>query len=492
MTDLILNQQTLENRRVLLSVELPPHRLDEAMRTVARRLSREYRFPGFRPGKVPYPVVVQRIGRENLLREVAASLGETVLREALDATGIEPYGPIDLQQLTLEPLVYQFEIPLAPKVEVGDYRSIRIEPPVLDEAMVEEHIQGHLQELREQHKTWQVVERPAQYGDQLTVDFRLEVDGEVVLSNEDWDFVPNATDYTLVPEFDAAFIGMSAGEQKTFSAVFPEDSQWPGKEGRFTITVKAVKTQQAPELTDELAQQAGYDNVADLLADLRTHAEALIRAQQNEVYLEQVLRAVLEQSQIEFAPSTLQAMLDSMLEDEARQFKSYGIDSVEEYLQLIRKTRETYDEERRATAETRLREQLVLQAIMDREQFPVSEFELDRELRERYGHNEALLQKAQKLLATDQAFRERIALYVRLHKTLDLLKRIAQGEAVPAPGEHQAEEAPPTAVAAPSATEAPGTSQAEEAPSRAPAPSEGEAAAEAENEPAAMAVVAET
>ncbi len=472
MTDLILNQQTLENRRILLSVELPQHRLDEAMRTVARRLSREYRFPGFRPGKAPYHIIVQRIGRENLLREVAASLGEEVLREALDATGIEPYGPIDLQQLTLEPLVYQFEIPLAPKVELGDYRSIRIEPPVLDEALVEAHIQDHLQELREQHKTWQVVERPAQYGDQLVVDFRLEVDGEVVLRNDDWDFVPNATDYTLVPEFDAAFIGMSAGEQKTFSAVFPEDSQWPGKEGRFTITVKAVKAQQPPELTDELAQQVGYENVAAMLAELRTHAEEMIQTQQADAYLEQVLRTVIEQSQVEFAPSMVQEMLDSMLEDEARQFKPYGIESTEEYLQLIRKTREAYNEERRALAETRLREQLVLQAIMDREQFPVSEFELDRELRKRYGRNETLLQEAQKLLAENESFRERIALFVRLDKTLDLLKRIAQGETVPAPGEHQAEEAPPSAAA----------------------PSEGEPApvAEAEAEPTAVAVAAET
>jgi len=484
MTDLILTQQALENRRVLLSVELPQHRLDEAMRTVARRLSREYRFPGFRPGKVPYHIIVQRLGRENLLREVATSLGETVLREALDATGIEPYGPIDLQQLTLEPLVYQFEISLAPKVELGDYRSIRIEPPVLDEALVEAHIQDHLQELREKHKTWQVVERPAQYGDQLTVDFRLEIDGEVVLSNDDWDFVPNETDYTLVPAFDAAFIGMRAGEQKTFNAVFPEDSQWPGQEGRFTITVKAVKAHQTPELTDELAQEAGYESAAAMLAELRSHAEELIRAQQADAYLEQVLRAVIEQSQIEFAPSTLQDMLDSMLEDEARQFKPYGIDSTEEYLQLIRKTREAYDEERRAMAETRLREQLVLQAIMDREQFPVSEFELDRELRKRYGHNEKLLQEAQKLLAENASFRERITLFVRLHKTLDLLKRIAQGEAVPAPGEHQAEEAPPTAAAAPAEMEA-----ALPAPSAEETPST--AAVETADEPTAVTVAVE-
>lgn len=448
MTDLILNQQTLENRRVLLSIELPPHRLDEAMRSVARRLSREYRFPGFRPGKVPYHIVVQRLGRETLLREVAASLGEEVLREALDATGIKPYGQIDLHHLSLEPLVYQFEISLPPKVELGDYRSIRVEPPVLDEALVAEHVQGHLQELREQHQTWQVVERPAQYGDQLVVDFRLEVDGEVVLSHDDWDFVPNETDYTLVPEFDAAFIGMSAGEQKTFSAVFPPDSQWPGKEGRFTITVKAVKAQQAPELTDELAQQVGYDSATAMLTELRTHAEEVIRAHQDDTYLNRVLQAVIEQAQIEFAPSMVQDMLDSMLEDEARQFKPYGIDSVEEYLQLLRKTREAYDEERRATAETRLREQLVLKAIMEREQFPVSAFELDQKLHDRYGHNETLLQEAQKLLAENESFREHIALSVRLGKTLDLLKRIARGEAVPAPGEHQAEEAPPPAAEA--------------------------------------------
>jgi trigger factor len=185
MTDLILTQQTLENRRILLSVELPKDRLDEAMRTVARRLSRDYHFPGFRPGKAPYHIVVQRIGRENLLREVAASIGQDILREALDATGIEPHGPIDLHNLSLEPFALEFEIPLAPKIELGDYRSIRIEPPAFDEAAVEAHIQEHLQEMLKDHKTWQVVERPAEYGDRLVVDFQLEVDGEVVLSRSE-------------------------------------------------------------------------------------------------------------------------------------------------------------------------------------------------------------------------------------------------------------------------------------------------------------------
>lgn len=473
MTDLILTQQALENRRVLLSVEIPQERLDEAMRMAARRLSREYRFPGFRPGKVPYHVIIQRIGRENLLREVAASIGEEILQEALAATGIEPHGPIDLD-VSLNPFVFRFEIPLAPKVELGDYRSIRIEPPVLDEAAVEEHVQEHLEAMFSDRRIWQEVDRPAAYGDQLVVDFRLEVDGEVVLSNEDWDFIPDETDYTLTPEFDAAFIGMRAGEQKTFSAVLPEDSQWPGKEGHFTITVKAVKARQMPELTDEMAQELGAESAEALLNELRVHALEIVQASQKDGYTDQVLKAIIEQSHVEFSPFSLQAMIDFMLEQEANQFQRYGIESPEDYLRLTRMTRETYAESRRAVAETRLKEHLVLRAIIEREQFPVSDYELDRELVNRYGHSQSLLDEARELLAEDEEFRERVARSVRISKALDLLIRIARGEPVPAPGEHQAEEGPPAAAAAPVAE------------------AEGEAVpvAEAEDEPLAVAAEA--
>lgn len=445
MTDLILTQQALENRRVLLSVELPKERLDELMRTAARRLSREYRFPGFRPGKVPYHVVLQRIGRENLLREVAASIGEEILQEALAATGIEPHGPIDLD-ITLEPFVFRFEIPLAPKVELGDYRSIRIEPPILDEAAVEEHVREHLEAMLRDRRIWQDVDRPAAYGDRLVVDFRLEVDGEEVLSNEDWDFIPDETDYTLTPEFDAAFIGMRAGEHKTFSVVLPEDSQWPGKEGHFTVTLKAVKARQTPELTDELAQELGAESAEALLNELRAHALEIVQASQKDEYTARVLKAITEQSQVEFSPFSLQAMIDFMLEQEANQFKSYGIESPEEYLRLTRMTREAYAESRRAVAETRLKEHLVLRAIIEREQFPVSDYELDRELVDRYGHSQSLLDEARELLAEDEEFRERVVRSVRISKALNLLIRIARGEPVPAPGDHQAEEGPPAAA----------------------------------------------
>ncbi|MCS7039803.1 MAG: trigger factor [Anaerolineae bacterium] len=448
MTDLILTQQALENRRVLLSIEFPKERLDELMRATARRLSREYRFPGFRPGKVPYHVVVQRIGRENLLREVALSVGEEVIAEALKAADIKPHGPIDVD-ITLDPFAFRVEVPLAPTIELMDYRSLRLEPPTLEETAVEEHVRQDLDAILQERKTWVVVERPAQYGDRLVVDFRVEVDGEVVLSHEDWDFVPDATDYTLTPAFDAAFVGMRAGEQKTFSAVFPEDSEWPGKEGHFTITLKAVKTQQAPELTDELAQQLGYENAAKMLDELRKHAEATVRSEQEATYADQVFQTVVDRSQIEFAPSTLESMLEAMLEEEARQFRAYGIESPEDYLRLIRKTKEAYYEERRAEAEASLRRQLVFEAIAEREQLTVGEQELHQALVERYGHDPTLLAKAEELLTQDDGFRNRVVASILIGKVLDLLKRIARGESVPAPGQHAVATASPAAEAAP-------------------------------------------
>lgn len=443
MTDLRITQQTLDNCQVRLTVEVPEERVQKAMRQAAQRLQKKYRFPGFRPGKAPYHIVLQRLGRTALLEDVVEDLGQEVYKEALKNTELKPYDIGNLVEMSLEPLTYAFDIPLPPIVDPGDYRSLRVAEPPVDEAAIETHIQQHIDELRQEHTTWAPLERPIQYGDMVSIALKVRVDDEIVLDNDDWDFIPDEIEYTLAPSFDAAFIGMSVGETKSFTATFPDDSTWPGKEGQFEIEIKGVKGKELLEADDELAQAASYENYADMRQKLYEHSASHLREQAEGAYKDDVLDTWLAQAQATYAPATLDRMIDIIANEQEEFYKMYGIESLEELLRIQNKTQEEYEQELRPGAEQRLRRELLLDAVAEREGLVISDYERDQYLVEGAGSNARQLEEMRRALQANEIYRDWITTLALRRKAADLIIAIARGEEIPAPGEHPVVTAPP-------------------------------------------------
>ncbi|MBX7234377.1 MAG: trigger factor [Caldilineales bacterium] len=445
MTDLIITQQALDNRQMSLTVTVPNDRTELALRDAARRLGKNYRFPGFRPGKAPYHVIAQRVGRAALIEEAMSEIGSDLFEEALATTGLEPYAPGHLTDLTLDPLTLTFAVPLAPIADPGDYRSLRLDIPPLDEAEVEEHIQADLSQMGRGQTLWAPVDRPIQYGDLATINLKLTVEDEVVLEQEDWDFSPSETDYTLLPAFDAAFIGMSSGESKSFSASFPaeSDSAWAGKEGQFEITVTAIKSKGEPAYDDAFAIAHGFENAAVMFQKLRDHATAHVQAEADDAYRRRAIETLLEEAELHYPPAAIDNMVNLLVAEQESVFRGYGFESTAEVLRLQKRSEEDYLEELRPQAERRLRHELLLNAIAEREQFPVSDYELDNLLVENLERDADELAKMRHEVATNLNYRLWLTGRIQRHKAVDLVVAIARGEDVPAPGQHLAEEAPP-------------------------------------------------
>lgn len=166
-----MNVQTehLENHTARLTVELDPPRLEKAMRQTARRIGRKVRVKGFRPGKVPYDVIVSMYGREAVLQETLEAIGNDVYAEALDAAEITPYAPGSLDKIEDGGLRLVFIVPKAPEANLGDHRAVRVEfePPEVTDQMV----QDSLENMREKQALIEEVERPAKMGDQLHLSY---------------------------------------------------------------------------------------------------------------------------------------------------------------------------------------------------------------------------------------------------------------------------------------------------------------------------------
>ncbi len=165
---LTFTTEPMENRQLALNVEVDQARVDQQLRKAARKLAGEYRIPGFRKGKAPYSIIVQYLGEQTLYNEILDDLGQEIYREALEQTEIEPYGQASLEDVSFGPLTYKLVIPLAPEIDLGDYRAVRVEEEPVE--VDEEAVSAQLESYQEQYSGWQEVERASQYGHLMNID----------------------------------------------------------------------------------------------------------------------------------------------------------------------------------------------------------------------------------------------------------------------------------------------------------------------------------
>ena len=323
----------LPESRVRVEAEVPAAEVDKRVAQAARGLARNLRVPGFRAGKAPPPVVIKRVGREAVLDEaVRESIGGWYTA-AIDDAGVVPVGEPDLDLSALpgegEPLKFAIEIGVRPTATLGDYKGLEVprrEAEAGDDAVAEE-----VDRLRERSAKLETVDRPAQRGDFVVMDFAGSVDGTPFAGGEGRDQMVELGSGRLVPGFEDQLEGASAGEERTVTIEFPEDygaEDLAGKEAEFAVTVKEVKAKDLPELDDELAAEAGFDTLDELREDIRgriAEAESLDPSE------EEMLEAVSEVSgQERVKPEKLLARLrkngrlDS-LKDDLSQRKAWDL-----------------------------------------------------------------------------------------------------------------------------------------------------------------------
>ena len=470
-----LNTRTepLENRRLSLIVEVDQERVDQELRKAARKLGRQYRIPGFRNGKAPYSIIVQHVGLPNMYGEFVDELASEVYAQAIEQESIEPYAIASLDISSFEPLTYTFEVPLEPTVNLGDYCSLRIEeeePEVTDEEVAE-----RLQAYQVQFAGRAEVERPSEYGDMLTIDVKsvlepdeeaedgksvLEPDEEaedgkggseevnadtVVLDETDWDVTLDEENPMEPAGLDEELVGMSPGEEKDFVLSWPEDSQsiYAGKSARFHVKLHKIQADQEPELDDEFAQMVGPDfaTLDDLKASIR---ESILEEKQTEAaneYFGTAVDALVEQSEMDYPPVVVEDQIDAMVNEFARQLRSYGIEDLETYLSQTGQSMEEYRDSMREQAEITARRNLAISELYQQEGITVTEEEVDERIQamtEDFGEAEMV----QSLAESMRSGPGRPVLESRIiqEKSLQRLLAIVRGEELPEPGAPEPEE----------------------------------------------------
>ncbi len=448
-----IRTEELDNRRISLILEVDQDRVETELRKAARKVSGQYRIPGFRRGKAPYDVVVQYVGKPSLYQEFLDELGNELYPQAIEQAEVVPYAMASLDIDSLEPLVYKFEVPLEPIVDLGDYRALRVEEEPVE--VTDEEVTERIDAIREQMAGWTEVDRPSQFGDMLTIDVRSVLQSDegddseeetVVLDETDWD-VTLDEENPMEPEgLDEYLINMSPGEKKEFSLHWPDDSQsiYAGKTADFKVVVHKIQANLEPELNDEFAKKVDeeYETVEDLTASIREDIEKEKEQEAKNAYMESVLDALVEQSDMEYPPVVVEDQIDSMVNEFNRQLQMYGLEGVESYLTQTGMTMEDYRDTLREQAEIAAVRNLAISELYQKEGITATDEEVEERIEAMYGSmgeddeaDEEQKRMAEMIAENLRSGPSRPILESQIiqEKALERLAAIARGEEVPDP-----------------------------------------------------------
>lgn len=422
---------TLEENRVRLDVSVPQDEVQKEMDKAVRALAREVRIPGFRAGKVPPQVVLQRVGRDAVVEEMLRKALGRWYSAAVEETGV---APIDDPELDLDSVPEQGDlqftatVQVRPKATLGEYKGLevgRAEPEVPEGAVDEQ-----LEALRTRAGRLQAVDRAAQEGDFVVIDFEGHSGGKKLRTAGARDYVAQLGAGRLVPDFDERLVGASAGDELTFPVTYAEGDARGELSGRtvdYTVTVKLVQERVLPPLDDDLALEATeFETLDEVRADLEKRLTESAEQQVDELYRRMVIDAAVANATVEVPAVMVDRRVGAILNQTAQQLPE-GV-SFEQYLSATGQTVEQIIEELRPDAEMALRRELVVEAIADAEGVEVTDEDIEAQVR---SDAEETGRAADRLLheLREHGGWETLRADLRIKRAVDLL--IASSTAIP-------------------------------------------------------------
>ena len=368
--------------RASVEVEVPAEEVGRGIQRAARSLAREMRLPGFRKGKAPPSLVIQRVGFGAVFEEALRESLPDWYEEALFDADLSPIGDPNIEIVSApedegEPLSFKFEIGVRPGAELGEYRELevgRAEPQA-----PEEMIDREIERIQAGFAKLEPVERAGAAGDVLLIDFEGMVDDKAFEGGKADDYLLELGSGQLIEGFEDQLVGAKPGEAREVKVSFPADYQavqLAGQDAVFKVDVKEVREKVLPDLDDEFASEASeFDTLEELRADIREKLTEVVDSRIEQDFRVAAIDAAAEQAKVDLPDQLVADRAAERWGRVERQLAARGM-APDSYLQMQGKTREEVIEESKPDAAQELRREAVLAAIVDAEGIEATEEEL--------------------------------------------------------------------------------------------------------------------
>jgi trigger factor len=388
MTELKTSVTTLPENKVELEVEVPAEEVKAQADKTVKGLSHEVKIPGFRKGKVPRNLIVQRYGMEAILAQTLEDAMPVWLGRAIESASLKPVDQpeLDIGKLEAEDKPFSFKATLAvmPKPDVGKYTGIEVEKDIVDvdDADVDEQIDR----LRTRLASLQAIEgRPSQEGDHVLIDFTGYVEGEPLEGGSGRDYMLELGSKQFIPGFEDQIAGMEMGQSKKLKLTFPDDyrpEELSGKDAEFDVTVKEIKERVLPKVDDEFAaENSEFDTINELRDELHARLQKAREEEAEAVFRQRAVEQVVSEAKLVVPPKAVDVRARELELDFVSSLEAQGV-GADQYLKMPDEEKEKFSEHFRSQAEAALKREAVLEKVAEIEKIEVADEEVDDEIRQ--------------------------------------------------------------------------------------------------------------
>ena len=409
---------------VKFEVKVEADKFKEALTRAYKKNVKKFNVPGFRKGKVPMNVVKKYYGVEVLLEDAVNFAIEGSYANVLKENNVRPVDFPKVEVVQAEEgkdLIYTAEVTVYPEVELGAYKGLNVEKKTYE--VTEEEVAAKLKEMQEKNARVEVKEGAIENGNIAVIDFKGFIDGVAFEGGEGHDYSLEIGSGSFIDNFEEQLVGAKAGDKVEVNVTFPESygkEELNGKPAKFEVEVKEVKAKELPVLDDEFAKEVSeFETLEALKEDTTKKLEEANTARAEREYEEAILSSVVENAKMDIPAVMVEQEIDRMVQNLAQRLQYQGL-TLEQYFQFTGTDAEKMREYMKENAETKVKTELVLEALQKAEKMEV----LDEELKEKasevaklYGAND---EKMVELLLQNQ--REALVADVMTSKVINFLK----------------------------------------------------------------------
>lgn len=399
-------EKTDKKNELKLEFTIDSKIFDEGIKTVFNKNAKYFNIPGFRKGKAPMNIVERYYGDEIFYEDAFNEIVPAIFDEEVEKEGIEVVSRPNIDIVQMEKgkdLIFTAVVETKPEVKLAKYKGIELEKT--EYKVTDKDVEDELNKMADRNSRMVTVkDRAAKDGDTTVIDFVGTVDGKEFEGGKAENHELVLGSKSFIPGFEDQVIGMKTEETKDVKVKFPEDyfsKDLAGKDAVFKVTVHEIKNKELPKVDDEFAKDVSeFDTLKELKADIKAKQEKQNEDRSKAELDEKAIKAVSDKSEVDIPGGMIELELDNLLEDMNRRLSYQGI-NLDQYLQMVGKTKEDFRKENKNSATESVKLRLVMEAICKDAKIEADEKTVNEkiaDLAKAYGRKEEELKENKELV----------------------------------------------------------------------------------------------
>lgn len=380
-----LQVEKLEKNMAKLTIEVSAEEVEKAIEKAYQKQKSRISVPGFRKGKVPRKMVEKMYGVGVFYEDAVNDMIPTAYEAAVKESELEIVSQpkIDVVQIEAgKEFIFTAEVAVKPEVELGEYKGVEV--PKSDVSVSDEEVMAEIDKEREQNsRIITVDDRAVEDGDMTVIDFEGFVDGVAFEGGKGTDYPLTIGSHSFIDTFEEQLIGKNIGEEVDVNVIFPEEyhaEELKGKPALFKVTVKEIKKKELPELDNDFVEDVSeFSTVDEYKASIKTKIEEKKADEAKSAKEEATIEKIIEGAKMEIPDAMVDSQVRQMAEDFARRISAQGL-TIDQYFQYTGLTSDKLLEQMRPQALKRIQSRLVLEAVADKENFEVTDEDVNNEI----------------------------------------------------------------------------------------------------------------